>query len=296
MNQSIDSCQSGIDPFPENTFYIPPIPAFVSSQTEFKTKGMGGIDINTTEWLTAATKMSQLRTSNLARVPNEVNCRFINLRCGKKWSQSSRNVASIDIGSNTSQPVIEVDHYLVAHPSSTSLDGIPRTIPASFQQTQRHGVSEYPVVSDISEAISEEFKKRSISQVQALERRRQCVPNESPYQNRVLGTAPSKEFKKPMSESDDYEIVPLADGAYKRRRNGRLRWQYCCHHGRVRCVCKQCGGTSICLHNRERSKCRDCGGASICSHHRVRSQCKYCRSIFSQREKCVKEHIQTHQQ
>ena len=49
-----------------------------------------------------------------------------------------------------------------------------------------------------------------------------------------------------------------------------------CDHGRVRGVCKECGGSSICVHKRRRSQCIECGGGSICIHKRRRSQCIEC--------------------
>ena len=49
-----------------------------------------------------------------------------------------------------------------------------------------------------------------------------------------------------------------------------------CEHGRVRSVCKECGGGSICEHGRRRYTCKECGGGSICEHGRHRSQCKDC--------------------
>jgi len=102
------------------------------------------------------------------------------------------------------------------------------------------------------------------------------VSNEPSQDLEASGKQKSARSKESKIQFGDYEIVALAHGAYKRRRYGRLRWQYCCHHDRVRSACKQCGGTSICQHRRERSKCKECGGASICVHRRVRSQCKEC--------------------
>jgi hypothetical protein len=51
---------------------------------------------------------------------------------------------------------------------------------------------------------------------------------------------------------------------------------HACPHGRVRSLCKECGGGSICAHGRVRSLCKECGGGSICAHGRVRSRCKEC--------------------
>lgn len=33
-----------------------------------------------------------------------------------------------------------------------------------------------------------------------------------------------------------------------------------CPHGRLRPVCRECGGVSICVHGRPRRRCRECGG------------------------------------
>uniref|UniRef100_A0A0K6S8W1 CBM20 domain-containing protein n=1 Tax=Chromera velia CCMP2878 TaxID=1169474 RepID=A0A0K6S8W1_9ALVE len=49
-----------------------------------------------------------------------------------------------------------------------------------------------------------------------------------------------------------------------------------CPHGRIRRVCKECGGRGICEHGRERNKCKDYGGKSICEHGRQRYKCKEC--------------------
>ena len=49
-----------------------------------------------------------------------------------------------------------------------------------------------------------------------------------------------------------------------------------CSHGRKRCECKDCGGSSICSHGRRRSRCKDCGGSQVCSHGRQRIRCKDC--------------------
>ena len=58
----------------------------------------------------------------------------------------------------------------------------------------------------------------------------------------------------------------------------RSRCKVCskCGHGRVRSMCKECGGASICEHVRRRRECKECGGPSICEHGRRRSECKEC--------------------
>ena len=75
----------------------------------------------------------------------------------------------------------------------------------------------------------------------------------------------------------------ISDGKQWRCEHGRVRslCKECggagiCEHGRRRSQCKECGGASICEHGRERSKCKECGGAGICEHGRERSRCKEC--------------------
>jgi hypothetical protein len=53
-----------------------------------------------------------------------------------------------------------------------------------------------------------------------------------------------------------------------------------CEHGRVRRRCKDCGAASVCEHGRERTKCKDCGGSQICNHGRQRSKCKECHATI----------------
>jgi hypothetical protein len=62
-------------------------------------------------------------------------------------------------------------------------------------------------------------------------------------------------------------------------KNGPRMWLYnkwMCEHGRIRSVCKECGGSSLCEHGREVRKCKECGGGSFCEHGRQRSKCKEC--------------------
>jgi hypothetical protein len=42
-----------------------------------------------------------------------------------------------------------------------------------------------------------------------------------------------------------------------------------CPHGRDKCKCKDCGGSSVCAHGRIKSRCKYCGGSQICSHNRL---------------------------
>ena len=71
-----------------------------------------------------------------------------------------------------------------------------------------------------------------------------------------------------------------------------------CGHGKIKRLCKECGGSSLCLHGRRKSqcidcngtsvcehkklkwKCKDCGGVSICEHNRYKSRCKECKGGF----------------
>ena len=48
-------------------------------------------------------------------------------------------------------------------------------------------------------------------------------------------------------------------------------------HGRIRSVCKACGGASLCEHGVQRYYCRTCGGGVFCEHGRQRPKCKECR-------------------
>ena len=49
-----------------------------------------------------------------------------------------------------------------------------------------------------------------------------------------------------------------------------------CEHGKQRCLCKDCKGSSICEHNKRKSECRQCGGSQICELKKIRSYCKAC--------------------
>ena len=49
-----------------------------------------------------------------------------------------------------------------------------------------------------------------------------------------------------------------------------------CVHGRVKRLCKDCGGSGICSHGRQKNTCKECGGPGICPHGRVKSRCKEC--------------------
>ena len=49
-----------------------------------------------------------------------------------------------------------------------------------------------------------------------------------------------------------------------------------CPHGRVRYLCKQCGGKGVCPHGRQKSVCVKCSGGSICSHGKRKTLCLAC--------------------
>ena len=51
-----------------------------------------------------------------------------------------------------------------------------------------------------------------------------------------------------------------------------------CAHGKQKCRCRDCGGTSFCRHGIRKSTCRDCGGTSFCPHGKRKSECKACKS------------------
>lgn len=50
-----------------------------------------------------------------------------------------------------------------------------------------------------------------------------------------------------------------------------------CEHGKERCKCKLCGGTSICVHDKRKDRCRLCGGNSFCKHGKQKYRCIECR-------------------
>ena len=49
-----------------------------------------------------------------------------------------------------------------------------------------------------------------------------------------------------------------------------------CTHGRLKGLCKECGGSGICTHGRRKDRCKECGGSGICTHGRQKHQCKEC--------------------
>ena len=49
-----------------------------------------------------------------------------------------------------------------------------------------------------------------------------------------------------------------------------------CPHGRVRYLCKSCGGNGVCHHNRQKSLCVQCMGGSICQHRKRKTMCIEC--------------------
>ena len=80
--------------------------------------------------------------------------------------------------------------------------------------------------------------------------------------------------------------------------NGEIRiWngnKWLCEHGKQKCQCKKCGGSSfcdhgkrknicakcdgsdICEHGKRKNRCVKCDGSSICEHKKVRTRCKKC--------------------
>ena len=49
-----------------------------------------------------------------------------------------------------------------------------------------------------------------------------------------------------------------------------------CEHGKIKCRCKKCGGSSICEHGKIKSECKECGGSQICEHYKIKCRCKEC--------------------
>lgn len=50
-----------------------------------------------------------------------------------------------------------------------------------------------------------------------------------------------------------------------------------CELGRIRSVCKDCGGSGICEHSRVTYKYKQWGRGGVCVHGRVKSGCKECK-------------------
>ena len=49
-----------------------------------------------------------------------------------------------------------------------------------------------------------------------------------------------------------------------------------CPHGKRKCRCVECNGTSICEHKKEKRNCKICKGSSICVHDIFKVRCKIC--------------------
>ena len=67
----------------------------------------------------------------------------------------------------------------------------------------------------------------------------------------------------------------------KRCKHGKSACKECeigvCEHGKLKYICKDCGGGGICEHDRHRSICKECKGSGICEHDRQRNTCRECR-------------------
>ena len=49
-----------------------------------------------------------------------------------------------------------------------------------------------------------------------------------------------------------------------------------CEHGKLKSICKECGGSQICEHGKQKKQCKECGGSQICEHEKFKSICKEC--------------------
>jgi len=49
-----------------------------------------------------------------------------------------------------------------------------------------------------------------------------------------------------------------------------------CVHGKLKYVCRDCGGSRICEHGKQKQQCRDCGGSAICEHGKFKNTCRDC--------------------
>jgi hypothetical protein len=101
-----------------------------------------------------------------------------------------------------------------------------------------------------------------------------------------LRSLPVHKSAPPAEEDPGVEPPPAEDDPGKGNRKERVvyetkdgprMWLYnrwMCEHGRIRSVCKECGGSSLCEHGRKRYFCKDCGGSGICEHGKHRTRCK----------------------
>ena len=52
-----------------------------------------------------------------------------------------------------------------------------------------------------------------------------------------------------------------------------------CCHGKQKCRCRLCKGSSVCEHGRYKQSCKICRGGSYCQHNKLRQYCKLCAGI-----------------
>ena len=71
-----------------------------------------------------------------------------------------------------------------------------------------------------------------------------------------------------------------------------------CPHGRVRCVCKDCGGSSICEHGRRKAVCEMCSPEKFCMHGQPinRHSCIICDKVGDDRRKLIRNACEFSQQ
>ncbi len=63
---------------------------------------------------------------------------------------------------------------------------------------------------------------------------------------------------------------------YRIQKNFKNMKKYHCEHGKVKYLCKDCGGSQICEHGKCKYQCKECGGSGICDHRKRKSRCKEC--------------------
>jgi hypothetical protein len=89
----------------------------------------------------------------------------------------------------------------------------------------------------------------------------------------------------PGSNQEDAGSGSGDQGDIKRRNNSGKN---ICEHGRLKRLCKDCGGSSICEHGRRRIQCKYCGGSSVCQHGRRKYDCRDCAINTVCEHGCVK--------
>ena len=111
-------------------------------------------------------------------------------------------------------------------------------------------------------------------------------------------TALQEDFQHPWSPMSDMAVGPPEDaddmdgGAASRKRgapptsDGSCWKQAKCEHGRIKRICKECGGprarssgeqgSDICPHGREKHTCEDCCGSHNCPHGSIKRTCEEC--------------------